>query len=85
MTNKKPTIYDIKYLTRGTSPHFFTRQTMKFFGQTMKSFSVYKTSNSNVWRICAEIRNPYNGKQMGLTERWFDARTNELLLEMPTE
>lgn len=33
----KPTIYDIKYCVGG---YFFSRDSMKFFGQTMKDFKV---------------------------------------------
>jgi hypothetical protein len=39
---KKITIYDIK---RGHDGHFFDRDTLKFFKQTLKDFSVYKQGN----------------------------------------
>ena len=37
---KRFTISDIKYYTEETAPHFFSRKTLKFFGQTMASFKV---------------------------------------------
>lgn len=42
IAKKKWTIYDIKhFIESGTEDnHFFDRDSMKFFGQTMKSFSV---------------------------------------------
>jgi len=39
---KTPTIYDIKYATQEKEPHFFDRQTLKFFGDTMKNFGVFQ-------------------------------------------
>lgn len=37
---KTYTIYEIKYLTQDTQPHYFTRSSMKFFHQTMRDFKV---------------------------------------------
>ena len=48
---KTPTIYEIKEATRETAPHFFTRSTLKFWGQTLKMFSV--TRNGERVFICA--------------------------------
>ena len=31
---------ELKQLTEQTSPYFFTRETMKFFGDTMKNYGV---------------------------------------------
>ncbi len=45
----KPTIYDIKYATQEKQPHFFTRQTLKFFRQTLRSFYVGKTANGKIF------------------------------------
>lgn len=44
---KRLTIYDIKRMTSETESFFFTRKTLKFFGQTMKSFKVYKIDEEN--------------------------------------
>jgi hypothetical protein len=46
---KKPTISEIKSNTEINSPYFFSRDTLKFFGQTMKSFKVYKDSNNRIF------------------------------------
>ncbi|GAG79134.1 unnamed protein product, partial [marine sediment metagenome] len=46
-----PTIYDIKRALPEDS-HFFDKKTMKFFNQTLKSFSV-KKQGFNEWRISA--------------------------------
>lgn len=35
---------ELKYLTSETSPHFFTRSTMKFFGDTMRNYGVCKAT-----------------------------------------
>ena len=36
------TIYDIKRMSKEKAPYFFDRKSMKFFGQTLKDFSVKK-------------------------------------------
>lgn len=69
------TISQIKAATAQTSPHFFDRKTLKFFGQTMASFKVYKQANGT-FKISAPMR--MNGKVIGYTERIFDPTTNEL-------
>jgi hypothetical protein len=66
---KTPTIYDIKYDTLEKCPHFFSRDTLKFFGQTMKSFIVKKSPTGRIF-IYAPIRD-YRGKQVGITFREF--------------
>lgn len=53
---KKPTIYEIKRATLETAPYFFEPQTMKFWGQTLKSFSVYPTENKNEFLIEAPTK-----------------------------
>lgn len=70
---KKPTIYEIKYATLKSSPHYFSRETMKFFGQTLKDFSVYKTSDPNKFLISAKIK----GTEF-YSKRIFNAITKEL-------
>ena len=59
------TIYEIKRRTEETAPHFFTRDTLKFFGQTMKDFKVYKQADGR-FLITAPIR--INGRLAGHTE-----------------
>lgn len=73
------TIYDVKRIHEQKDPdYFFTRDTMKFFHQTLKDFSVHKI-NENKYRISAPMK--YNGKVVGFTVRIFDAETGTLELE----
>jgi hypothetical protein len=72
------TIYEIKRGTEETSPEFFTRGTMKFFGQTLKDYKVYKVDNEN-YLITAPMR--MRGKVIGHTRRLFNTETNKLRLE----
>jgi len=64
------TIYDIKRLTSETSPYFFSKNTMKFFGQRMSDFKVYKQEDGR-YLILAENRH-------GETKRFFNPLNNEL-------
>jgi len=73
--SRKPTIYEIKELTSKTSPYFFSKESMKFFGQRMSSFKVYKQDDGR-YLITAPMIN--GGKQVGTTERYFNPETNEL-------
>lgn len=69
------TIYDIKRLTKETSPYYFTTKALKFFGQTMRSFKLKKQPDGRI-HISAPIY--MDGKQRGYSERWFNPLTNEL-------
>ncbi len=69
------TIHEIKYLTEQTSPHFFTRSTLRFFGQTMKSFSVKKCADGR-YRISAPIYCSWC--TIGETVRYFNPSNNQL-------
>ena len=73
--HKIMTIYEIKRRTEGTAPHFFSRQTMRFFGQTMRDFKVYKQKDGK-FLISAPIRD--NGRTIGETRRIFNPETNNL-------
>ena len=68
-------IYEIKRRTAEKHPHFFSRQTLKFFGQTLKDFKVYKQKDGTYLIIAPSY---WNGKLMGYTKRIFDPETNEL-------
>ena len=70
------TIYDIKARTAETSPYFFTRDTLRFFHQTMRMFSVRKQSDGR-YRITAPMRD-HDGRHMGETVRYFNPLNNEL-------
>lgn len=65
------TIYEIKRRTEQTAPFFFSKSTMKFFGQTLKSFSVKKLSETK-YKISAKSKHGF------YTERIFDSETNTL-------
>lgn len=71
------TIYEIKTRTAETSPYFFSRQTLKFFGQTMASFSVRKMGDfSGRYIITAPMK--MNGRVIGQTCRVFNPENNKL-------
>lgn len=73
------TIQEIKQRTHETSPYFFTKDTLRFFRQTMRSFKVYKWSKDGVdgYKISAPMKD-YSGEIVGYTERFFNPITNEL-------
>jgi len=73
---KTLTIYDIKYLSEKTEPYFFTRDTLKFFHQTMRDFHVKKQTDGKYY-IYAVMRD-HSGKKVGLTDRYFNPETNKL-------
>lgn len=72
------TIYDIKRLTQDSQPYFFSRNTLKLFGQTLKDFKITKI-NETQYRISAPRL--LNGKRIGDTVRIFDTTVNDLLHE----
>lgn len=73
------TIYDIKEKTKETEPYFFSRDTMKFFHQTMRDFHVKKQTDGRYY-VYAIMRD-HSGRQVGLTQRWFNPLTNKLELK----
>jgi len=76
MKKERLTIYDIARLTESTSPHFFTRKTLKFFHQTMGKFSMKKQKDGRIY--ISQPMTDHNGRKVGLTERYFNPVTNEL-------
>lgn len=68
---RKPTIYEIKRATAETSPYFFSRETLKFFGQTMKSFRVDRCDDGR-FLIYAPT------KTGSMTRKYFNPETNKL-------
>jgi len=72
------TIYEIKERTAQTSPYFFSRDTLKFFHQTMSSFKVKQQSDGRI-RISAPMKD-HTGKHVGETVRYFNPANNELEL-----
>jgi hypothetical protein len=71
------TIYDIKRLTQETAPYFFVPKTMKFFGQRVADFKVYKQHDGR-YKIIAPIKDLRTGKVMGQSIRFFNPVNNEL-------
>jgi hypothetical protein len=69
-------IYDIKRLTSETSPYFFSRDSLRFFNQTMRSFKVQKQPDGR-YRISSPIIDK-GGCDMGETVRYFNPINNEL-------
>ena len=70
------TIYEIKRRVEeeGSMPFFFSRKSMRFFGQSLKSFSVHKMADGKYY-----ISAPYGvGKPKGKTEKIFNPETNKL-------
>ena len=65
------TIYEIKRLTKETAPYFFSRDTMKFFNQTLKDFKVKKQIDGR-YKITAK------GRYNTTTKRFFNPKNNEL-------
>tara|TARA_R100001530_G_scaffold134871_1_gene110683 strand:+ start:350 stop:556 length:207 start_codon:yes stop_codon:yes gene_type:complete len=64
------TIYEIKRRTKKTEPYFFSRDTMKFFNQTLKDFKVYKQDDKR-FKIIARSGN-------NKTIRFFNPNNNKL-------
>jgi len=69
------TIYEIKRKTESKYPYFFSRQTLKFFGQTLKDFKVYKQKDGK-YLIIAPCK--WDNKLIGYTKRLYNPETNEL-------
>jgi len=59
-------IRDIKRLTFRTNPYFFSRGTLRFFGQTMQSFKVRKSPSGRIFLYASSY---WDGKLMGYTLR----------------
>ena len=71
------TIYEIKRIYEAkTSGFYFTRDTMKFFHQTLKDFRVKKIDAEH-YHISAPMRDN-SGKHVGMSERIFNVTTGEL-------
>lgn len=70
-------ISEIKRKTQETSPYFFDTKTLKFFGQTLKSFKIKKCIDGRYY-ISAPMVDKTSGRDMGKTERYFNPVNNEL-------
>ena len=69
------TIYEIKRLTKKTAPYFFSKDTLRFFGQTLKDFKVYKQKDGRFKIIAPSGPNWSNALQ---TVRFFNPLNNKL-------
>lgn len=68
------TIYEVKALTQEDAPYFFNRDTLKFFGQTLKSFNVVRVEkNKPIYRVSAPSYCTIDGKRrrVGTTLRFY--------------
>ena len=71
---KKPTVTNIKQ-SGVLGEHFFSRDTLRFFGQTMSSFKTdWHNKDQGIVRIYAPMRD-HTGQRMGTTERFVDINT----------
>jgi hypothetical protein len=77
------TIYEIKRRLEDSAPQFFSRETLKFFGQTMKDFRVYKQEDGR-FLFTAPIRQRCRvfGSEtwatIGHTRKVFNPETNRI-------
>ena len=69
------TIYEIKRLTKDTAPYFFSKDTMRFFGQTLESFRVKKQLDGR-YKISAKSGNQWD--ETHWTIRYFNPENNKL-------
>ncbi len=71
------TISDIKERTKETAPYYFSKATMKAFGQTMRDFKVKKMPNGK-YLMYAPMKDRSSGRMMGYSMRMFNPETNKL-------
>lgn len=69
-------IHEIAEATSETSPYFFSKNTLDFFGQKMEDFTVEEQTDGR-FHICARV---YNCKNE-YTVRYFNPENNELEME----
>ena len=69
------TIHEIKRLTKKTAPYFFSKDTMRFFGQTLKDFKVSKQEDGRFKIVASSGSNWSNDLK---TLRLFNPLNNEL-------
>ena len=73
------TIYEIKKRTKVTAPYFFSKDTLRFFGQRISDFTV-KKQNDGRYEIKAICRNAPHEEQY-YTVRYFNPSNDKLELE----
>ena len=72
-----PTIYQIKQAMAETLPKYFDRKTLRFFGQTLAAFRVYRESDGR-YLITAPMFDRFTRRQVGRSERYFNPATDKL-------
>lgn len=73
------TIYDIKYsLPKAFSENFFSRETLKFFNQTMRDFKVYQAipRKDRFFHVQAP------GRHRNMTYRLYDDKIKNFVLNI---
>ncbi len=70
---KAPTIHDIKH-AQPSDCHFFDRASMRFFGQTMRSFSVSWNETHGTWQTTAGMWDR-SGRFMGTSVHLWEVGT----------
>ena len=73
------TIQEIKAATSKTLPYFFSKDTLRWFGQTLESFKVYEQKDGR-FLIEAPMLDRSSDKNMGTTKRYFNPKNNDLEL-----
>lgn len=74
------TIHEIKRRVKSgdaNNPFFFSRDTLRFFGQTLRSFKVRKQPDGR-YKISAPMYYGRSGEKAGDTVRFFDPTSNTL-------
>jgi hypothetical protein len=73
---QKPTISNIKQ-SGVLGEHFFSRDTLRFFGQTMSSFKTeWYDKDQGILRLYAPMRD-HTGERMGTTVRYLKIKTTD--------
>lgn len=75
--SRKPSISDIEYAVRKTSPYFFSRASLQFFGQTKSSFTIGDQREDGRYLISAPMKDS-RGRLMGYTKRYYNPATKKL-------
>jgi hypothetical protein len=67
------TVYDLKAIVESQGSYFFTRKTMRFFGDTMRNFGMRKTKYKDV--DCFEVYRKQPVKHNLSGSFYFDCKT----------
>ena len=83
---KRWTLSEIREANKKAGRYFFSRDTMRHFGDTMRSFSV-RNINGRVFVVRKKSMHDCDGKNMGGVGQWreFDPATGDIGLVMTRE